>query len=333
MKKIYVLGLVAMLLLAIVPFVVAKTIVYKFPGNMLVTGNLEVKGVIKGSWYKQISWYDIINIPSGFKDGIDNTDDLVDSSELDNICDVDGKILKRVNGVWECSDVETTGLTDSSSYWLCTSNDCSDTCQVILENGLITDCVEPEVKTLILYPIEDALVVDSALTYNYGLYEELQVGFFGETLRRSYIMFDTKDIIGKNIIDAKVKLSGYTNNSIDVSIYDVMVYNWSEGSENGVYTEDSYEKNLTWANQPCGVNFDNSELCNLTVMNTSKVIVGYHWTEFNVLPSIKRIYNENKNNVSFVLKTDDELWQIHSKEYIADITLIPFLNITYIEYP
>ena len=33
-----------------------------------------------------------------------------------------------------------TGVTDSSSYWLCTSNDCSTTCQVEISGGIITGC-------------------------------------------------------------------------------------------------------------------------------------------------------------------------------------------------
>jgi hypothetical protein len=34
----------------------------------------------------------------------------------------------------------TQGITDSSSYWLCTSSDCTTTCQVTIKNGLIVGC-------------------------------------------------------------------------------------------------------------------------------------------------------------------------------------------------
>jgi hypothetical protein len=34
----------------------------------------------------------------------------------------------------------TQGLTDSTSYWLCTAADCSTKCQVTITNGLITAC-------------------------------------------------------------------------------------------------------------------------------------------------------------------------------------------------
>ena len=33
-----------------------------------------------------------------------------------------------------------TGISDSSSYWLCTSNDCSTTCQVNIQGGIIVGC-------------------------------------------------------------------------------------------------------------------------------------------------------------------------------------------------
>lgn len=33
------------------------------------------------------------------------------------------------------------GITDDSSYWLCTSVNCDDTCQVEIKDGLITGCV------------------------------------------------------------------------------------------------------------------------------------------------------------------------------------------------
>lgn len=140
-------AVIAILVIALaVPTVMAaKKKLYSIPWDTKINGNLEVSGVIKGSWYKQISWYDITDIPAGFADGVDDTDDLVESSELDNICDVDGSIMKRIDGEWQCASDEvgeTSGLTDNINYWLCTANDCSETCQVVLENGLIVDCEE-----------------------------------------------------------------------------------------------------------------------------------------------------------------------------------------------
>jgi len=32
------------------------------------------------------------------------------------------------------------GITDNTSYWFCTAADCSSTCQVIIEDGLIVGC-------------------------------------------------------------------------------------------------------------------------------------------------------------------------------------------------
>jgi hypothetical protein len=36
--------------------------------------------------------------------------------------------------------IEGNGITDSSSYWLCTASDCSSSCQVSIKSGLITGC-------------------------------------------------------------------------------------------------------------------------------------------------------------------------------------------------
>ena len=34
----------------------------------------------------------------------------------------------------------TQGITDSTSYWMCTAADCSTSCQVLIKDGLITGC-------------------------------------------------------------------------------------------------------------------------------------------------------------------------------------------------
>jgi hypothetical protein len=50
---------------------------------------------------------------SSMKDYVDNqgfitnANDVVDSSELDNLCSTDGKILKRIGGVWQCATDQT----------------------------------------------------------------------------------------------------------------------------------------------------------------------------------------------------------------------------------
>jgi len=48
------------------------------------------------------------------KCGSDAVNDSVDSSELDNLCGTNGKILKRINGRWQCAD-DQTGITSCSS--------------------------------------------------------------------------------------------------------------------------------------------------------------------------------------------------------------------------
>jgi len=32
------------------------------------------------------------------------------------------------------------GISDSSSYWLCTASDCASSCQVTVDGGIITGC-------------------------------------------------------------------------------------------------------------------------------------------------------------------------------------------------
>ncbi|MGA1825795.1 MAG: hypothetical protein ACMUIP_14155 [bacterium] len=62
-----------------------------------------------------INWTGIVDPPPGLDDG-DDVDDSVESGALDNLCNIDGKILKRVDGTWICADdLEGSGGGDGHS--------------------------------------------------------------------------------------------------------------------------------------------------------------------------------------------------------------------------
>ncbi len=70
-----------------------------------------------------------------------NTDFIIDPDVIGT-----GKVLIGATGDDDLqagnyfSGDGSQGITDTSSYWLCTASDCSTTCQVTIKDGLITGC-------------------------------------------------------------------------------------------------------------------------------------------------------------------------------------------------
>ena len=94
------------------------------------------------NWNEAYSWGDHRNF--GY---ITDPDDAVDSNELDNICNQNGLILKRINGTWGCGNstnfIPTTLLndynfTDNSNQWNQVYNDYYSNA-----NGYLTNETDP----------------------------------------------------------------------------------------------------------------------------------------------------------------------------------------------
>jgi len=49
-------------------------------------------------------------------------------------------VVGAINATSGYTTQSGTGVTDSSSYWLCTADDCSSTCQVEIDGGIIVGC-------------------------------------------------------------------------------------------------------------------------------------------------------------------------------------------------
>jgi len=84
-----------------------------------VTGNVNASGTIEGSeiCITGQGCFSTFNISNFINDAgyITSADDNVSSSELDDLCSTNGKILKRVGGAWQCADDETGGGGDGDS--------------------------------------------------------------------------------------------------------------------------------------------------------------------------------------------------------------------------
>lgn len=165
----------------------------------------------------------------------------------------------------------------------------------------------------------DAMVRGDLPNTNYGLDLSLEVKW-GTPKRNSYTQFNISGIPSNQIIDdAKLCLYLYDDQGSQ-TIYAYHVYtDWEESI-------------ITWNNQPCGENIDNSTACNITaesfiVTDTTLSNTLQCW---NITSMIKKQYNDNKNNVSIVLHTTDtgNADKFYSKEY-SNSSLWPYLNITY----
>jgi len=110
------------------------------------------------------------------------------------------------------------------------------------------------------------------------------------------------------------------------------VYNWTNSTGSNILNETQ----ITWNNQPCGINFDNSTNCNLTSEDTkiSDGVGGINWIIYNINYSLSV---EGGNNLSLALKSDTESTEIgdyrsfFSKESVYT-SRRPYLNITYTPY-
>ncbi len=150
---------------------------------------------------------------------------------------------------------------------------------------------------------------------NFGTSSTLRIGL----ISRSYISFNLSLIPENQAIDlAKVCL--YVLNTKKDQVITL----------NHVYS-DFDESLITWNNQPCGINFDNSTNCNLNAessfhMNSS---FEYDWICWNATNLVSEDYNLGKEDVSLVFLTlDSDINSFNSKE-AGDTSLRPYMNITY----
>jgi hypothetical protein len=144
---------------------------------------------------------------------------------------------------------------------------------------------------------------------------------WGTPKRNTYLNFNISLIPNNQIIDdAKICLYLYNDQGTQTIRAHHVYFDFNESV-------------LTWNNQACGINFDNSVNCNLTAESTLTPdgTESNTWQCWNVTNMLSNQYNGSENNISIVLHTEDtgNADYFYSKEYITDTSLIPYLNITY----
>lgn len=151
-------------------------------------------------------------------------------------------------------------------------------------------------QTEINYTIlSDSHVRSNQPNNNFGTTTNIQVlDNSGGTIMRSYLTANMSDIVsGVEIINATLcyylSSDGTTTN---ISVYEVTNLNGT------------IETTITWNNQPCGTSFDNTTNCNLTIIDTQDT-TGTGWYCWNVQEKIQEYYTEEKNNITFALKSQE----------------------------
>ncbi len=152
---------------------------------------------------------------------------------------------------------------------------------------------------------------------NFGAFENLKT----QNIYRTYINFNISAIPSNQNID-NATLCLYVLNTKKTQTINVgHVYeNWNESI-------------ITWNNQPCGVDFNNSSACNLTAESFVQMDDGLFdtWLCWKVTDMVEKDYESENKNISIVIYTDDLVGpnDFNSKEYTVDTSLIPYLNVTY----
>ena len=177
----------------------------------------------------------------------------------------------------------------------------------------------------------DAYVDKSTPNRNYGESEDLKVQRVA--WQRTYLKFNISSIPNNQVIDNATLCLYLYNDQADqnISINHVYDNSWCEGDGG---TDGSPACEITWNNQPCGIEEEslNSSLCNTT--GESKIVTNSGldntWQCKVVTNMVDRDYNSGNKSTSIVLWTVDSGSAdiFYSKEY-SDSSLWPYLNITY----
>jgi len=164
----------------------------------------------------------------------------------------------------------------------------------------------------------DTIVDSSQGNWNFGNEDEGGLYIINRDVQTSryYIKFNISSIpADATIVFSNFSMyitddNGFNSRDENISIYHVFEDNWNEGSE---YESEcgsacGINQNLTWNNQLCGINFDNSTACNLTKEETILIGGGTSSTfkTFNITRIIQSEKDLNEEIVSLVIKWENE---------------------------
>lgn len=245
---------------------------------------------------------------------------------------------------WKSYANDTEGNSNTTDKWYFTLN--KKSAYIVLEfdksspitygTQLNATCYDPSETTVSLQladveNFEDAFVYDGNPNTNYGSQGDLDAGYSsssGGTWYRSYIKFNNSIPYGSTIINATLYLYKTTQISDTNNITSVYhVYNQT-------WTEDA----ITWNNQPCGTNFDDSVQCNLTeYSNYTSVGSTNLWVSWNVTGAVDYDVNSDNDNISFSIKYFTEsscggswCWSAYASKEYSTTQYRPILEVTYI---
>lgn len=170
--------------------------------------------------------------------------------------------------------------------------------------------------------LEDTHVRENDATGNYGSTDRMRItNRTGGLEARGYLKFNISTIPGGATIDEAV-IYLYTPNYLPSHTMYI----------NHIYNQTWDEDQLTWNNQLCGINFDDSVQCNLTEDDSRTWNGGIDvWNFLNITDSVRIAYSGNDDNISFIFRssfTGINLFEFYTKEY-SDATTRPYINITY----
>ena len=178
--------------------------------------------------------------------------------------------------------------------------------------SLTVDVQQPPMVKKVLTPVRDATVRESVPHFNYGVEQDMYIGFSSSLSERyrSFVEFDLTQVpTGKNIDSAILKI--YHDK-----------YNTSlESMEVLQVSEEWTEKGITWANQPT--------LNTLVATQSIDQINGY--IEFDLTNLVQDWYDGSVYNGGLALKAQDETVQSFIHMYTRESTYPPILEVSYIE--
>jgi len=112
--------------------------------------------------------------------------------------------------------------------------------------------------------MRDTFVNMAAPTTNYGDDPQNSLRTKVDNLWREYFMFGIPEIAGKKVVNASFYQYLQTSPVSDAFAHIYHVYNWTG----------SNETTITWNNQPCGLELENTANCNATEESNLKIVNG-----------------------------------------------------------
>ena len=175
--------------------------------------------------------------------------------------------------------------------------------------------------------LNDAGVKSSYPDNNYGYDSVARVGNRTTSKYRAYFQYSLSQL-GSNITIINSTfyvntIGGTAGGTNIVGIYRILNNNWVSSVDGSILNEGT----ITWNNQPCGTDFDNSTNCNLTYYDSKNLpIIGT--TSFNCTKLINNTIEDGFTNVSIAFNyvSSNVESQISTKEHNPSTTR---LEITY----